>query len=139
MKKEQVIDKYIEPIFSSGTIYVIKNMNVDSIASRFNYKCVTDDEFKQDLIKVQDTCEGTTCYHVIEKSTGEYVILIVLNPKFLKTKLEIINLIAHESLHAAYRILDLNSITLDSSTNELFANLVGWITECCYKTYFNVK
>ena len=139
MKKKQVIDKYTEPIFSSGTIYIIKNMNVDLIAKRFNYKCTTSDEFKQDLIEVQNTCEGTTCYHVVENSTGKYVILIILDPKFLKTKPGIINLIAHESLHAAYRMLDLNSITLDSSTNELFANLVGWITECCYKTYFNVK
>lgn len=28
---------------------------------------------------------------------------------------------AHESLHAAFRMLDINSISLDYSTNELFA------------------
>ena len=56
MKKKQVIDKYIEPIFSSGTIYIIKNMDVNNIAKRFNYKCpTTDDEFKQDLINSQDS------------------------------------------------------------------------------------
>lgn len=136
MKKKQVIDKYIEPIFSSGTIYIIKNMDVDYLAKRFNYKCVNNDEFKQDLIESKDSSEGTTCYYVVENSTGLYVILILLNPKFLYKKPEIINLMAHESLHAAFRMLDLNSISLDSSTNELFANLVGWITECCYKTYY---
>ena len=137
MKKKQVIDKYIEPIFSSGTIYIIKNMGVNNIAKRFNYKCpTTDDEFKQDLINSQDSSEGSTYYHVIENSTGLYVILIVLNPKFLYKKPEIINLMAHESLHAAFRMLDINSISLDYSTNELFANLVGWLTECCYKTYY---
>ena len=136
MKKKQVIDKYIEPIFSSGTIYIIKNMDVDYLAKRFNYKCATNDEFKQDLIESKDPSEGTTCYYVVENSTGLYVILILLNPKFLYKKPEIINLMAHESLHAAFRMLDLNSISLDSSTNELFANLVGWITECCYKTYY---
>lgn len=136
MKKKQVIDKYIEPIFSSGTIYIIKNMDVDYLAKRFNYKCATNDDFKQDLIESRDSSEGTTCYYVVENSTGLYVILILLNPKFLYKKPEIINLMAHESLHAAFRMLDLNSISLDSSTNELFANLVGWLTECCYKTYY---
>lgn len=135
MKKKQVIDKYIEPIFSSGTIYVIKNADIDYLAKRFNYEDGKPNEFKDSLEDAVTNYEGSTYYRVIEKSTNHYVILILLNPGD-KYKPAVLNTMAHESLHAAFRILEINSIKLDSSTNELFANLVGWITECCYKTYY---
>lgn len=135
MKKKQVIDKYIEPIFSSGTIYVIKNADIDYLTKRFDYDCSKPNEFKDSLEDSVTNYKGSTYYGIIEKSTNRCVILILLNPDD-KYKSAIMNTIAHESLHAAFRMLDINSISLDSSTNELFANLVGWITECCYKTYY---
>ncbi len=135
MKKKQVIDKYIEPIFSSGTIYVIKNADIDYLTKRFDYEDGNPNEFKDSLKDFIEHCEGFTYYGVIEKSTNHYVILILLNPSN-KDKSRIINTMAHESLHAAFRMLEYNILSLDSSTNELFANLVGWITECCYKTYY---
>ena len=138
MKNKQIINKYVEPIFSSNTIYIIKNANIDSLVKLFDYKDAKPNEFKNNLEEYIDQYEGITYYGVIEKKTGKYVILIILNPGD-KYKPSIINTIAHESLHAAFRMMEYNAIDLDKSTNELFANLVGWITECCYKTYFNVK
>ena len=138
MKNKQIIDKYTEPIFSSGTIYVIKNADIDYLAKRFYYDGGKPNELKESLEDVIKHYEGATYFSVLEKKTEKYAILIILNPGD-KYKPSIVNTMAHESLHAAFRMMDHNALELDKSTNELFANLVGWITECCYKTYFNIK
>lgn len=138
MKNKQIINKYIEPIFSSGTIYVVKNPDIKLLSNRFKYKSSNPNEFKDNLTKYLKDYYGITYYGVIEKKTKKYVILIILNLEHTTKQLSI-NAMAHESLHAAFRMMEYNDLTLNSGTNELFANLVGWITECCYKTYFNIK
>ena len=135
MKNKQIINKYEEPIFSSSTIYIVKNANISSLTKLFDYKNAKPGEFKSNLEENISQYTGLTYYGVIEKKTGRYVILIILTD-WDKYKPAIINTLAHESLHAAFRMMQYNEIDLDKSTNELFANLVGWITECCYKTYY---
>lgn len=45
-----------------------------------------------------------------------------------------INTFAHESFHAAVDILEACHIKLSDDTNEVFAYLIGYFTECVNKT-----
>lgn len=51
-------------------------------------------------------------------------------------KLDLINTAAHEALHVCMDIYSkIGEDVYKNDSNELFAYLIGWITECIYKTW----
>lgn len=51
-------------------------------------------------------------------------------------KLDLINTAAHEALHACMYIYSkIGENVYKDDSNELFAYLIGWVTECIYKTW----
>ena len=132
MNKKSIIDEYIDPIFRPTKLVVCKYTTEEQINKL--YKTVDGD-------KIEDLADydASTIYGVVDKSGKYGVIIVYLNDVIFDKKQytvpEAINTLAHEALHVAFRISDHNGFSLDYSTNEVFANLVGWATECIYKTY----
>lgn len=50
------------------------------------------------------------------------------------SSLEMINTAAHEALHCAGDQLMFRGMNLTEDTHEAYAYLIGWLTECIYKT-----
>ena len=51
-------------------------------------------------------------------------------------KLDLINTAAHEALHVCMDIYSkIGEKIFEQDSNELFAYLIGWVTECIYKTW----
>jgi hypothetical protein len=67
-----------------------------------------------------------------DKSTNKDCEIIVINKLYNTT--DDINTFAHEAFHAAADILDSCHIKLSDDTNEVFAYLIGYFTECVNKT-----
>ena len=74
-------------------------------------------------IELVKTSEVTT-YTAYRKGTNHAAICVLFNV------VPTIRLVAHESLHVAYLVLNiLCHISLNDSTDECYAYLIGWIAE----------
>lgn len=80
--------------------------------------------------------KGTVWGILKDSKTGKRVIFVHIYPSRNDDKYDLINTIGHESLHAACTILDYSGVILDRNSEEAFAYLCGYITECVYKTVF---
>ena len=74
------------------------------------------------------------------KKTNKPIILVryVRDSKVTNTdkKLDLINTCAHEALHVCMDIYaKIGEKVFEQDSNELFAYLIGWVTECIYKTW----
>lgn len=78
-------------------------------------------------IEPSKTSEATT-YIAYRKGTNDAVICVLFNV------VPTIRLIAHESLHVTYLVLDiLCHISLNDFTDECYAYLIGWVAEHMYE------
>lgn len=125
-KKNCIIDEY-NTVYGFS-LFVIVNPDKSVIDKRF--------AFRQDESSI---CDGEyskyTAYTVngaYDKISGEDCEIIVINK--LKNTSDDINTFAHESFHAAVDILESCNINLSEDTNEVFAYLIGYFTECVNKT-----
>lgn len=125
-KKNCIIDEY-NTVYGFS-LFVIVNPDKSVIDKRF--------AFRQDESSI---CDGEyskyTAYTVsgaYDKISGEDCEIIVINK--LKNTNDDINTFAHESFHAAVDVLESCNINLSEDTNEVFAYLVGYFTECVNKT-----
>lgn len=80
--------------------------------------------------------EGGNAYTyqcVMHKKSKKYgtLILFVLEGEILGS--EIVERIAHESLHAVNSIFDELNIAYDLFNDEHAAYMVGWVAKCCWK------
>lgn len=125
-KKKCIIDEY-KTVYGFS-LFVIINPDKSVIDKRFGFR---DD----DTSIIDDEWAGYTAYTVIgayDKTVGEDCEIIVINK--IKESDEDINTFAHESFHAAVDILEACHIKLSEDTNEVFAYLIGYFTECVTKT-----
>ena len=125
-KKQCIIDEY-KTVYGFS-LFVIFNPDKSVIDKRF--------AFRQDESSI---CDGEwseyTAYTVngaYDKSTDEDCEIIVVNK--LWNSDNDVNTFAHESFHAAVDILEACHIKLSYDTNEVFAYLIGYFTECVNKT-----
>lgn len=132
MKKKSIIDEYIDPIFKPSKLVVAKHTTIEQLNKLYSY-------YNGDKIESFDGYDGVTYYGCIDKKEKVGTIIVILDDCLFDraqyTDAEAVNVLAHEALHVAFRTADHNGFTLNESTNEVFANLVGWATECIYKTY----
>lgn len=125
-KKKCIIDKY-STVYGFN-LFVILNPDKSIVDKRF--------EFREDKTSILDD-EWTeyTAYSVrgaYDKTTNEDCMIIVINK--LRGGSDDINTFAHESFHAAVDILEACHIKFSEDTNEVFAYLIGYFTECVTQT-----
>lgn len=77
------------------------------------------------------------------KKTNKAIILVKhcndYNILGIDKKVDLINTCAHEALHVCMRIYSkIGEDVFKDDSNELFAYLLGWVTECIYKTLTKV-
>lgn len=125
-KKKCIIDEY-KTVYGFS-LFVIINPDKSVIDKRF--------AFRQDESSIYDgELADYTAYTVrgaYDKSTDEDCEIIVVN-KIWNSDNDV-NTFAHESFHAAVDILEACHIKLSDDTNEVFAYLIGYFTECVNKT-----
>lgn len=125
-KKKCIIDEY-KTVYGFS-LFVIINPDKSVVDKRFS--------FRQDESSIIDDEQAYyTAYTVrgaYDKLANEYCEIIVINK--LKNTSDDINTFAHESFHAAVDILEACHIKLSDDTNEVFAYLIGYLTECVNKT-----
>lgn len=125
-KKKCIIDEY-KTVYGFS-LFVIINPDKSVIDKRF--------AFRQDESSIcDDEWADYTAYTVsgaYDKLTNEECEIIVINK--IKESDDDINTFAHESFHASVDILEACHIKLSDDTNEVFAYLIGYFTECVNKT-----
>ena len=125
-KKKCIIDEY-KTVYGFS-LFVIINPDKSVMDKRF--------AFRQDESSIyDDEWADYTAYAVrgaYDKSTDEDCEIIVVN-KIWNSDNDV-NTFAHESFHAAVDILEACHIKLSDDTNEVFAYLIGYFTECVNKT-----
>lgn len=129
-KKKCIIDKY-NTVYGFN-LFVILNPDKTVVDKRFVFKdddtSIIDDEWSE--------YAAYTVRGAYDKTIGEYCEIIVINK--LKNTSDDINTFAHESFHAAVDVLEACHIKLSEDTNEVFAYLIGYFTECVNKTVSKV-
>ena len=125
-KKKCVIDKY-NTVYGFN-LFVILNPDRSVVDKRFSFRddpsSIIDDEWAQ--------YTAYTVRGAYDLSNNEDCEIIVINK--LNNTGEDVNTFAHESFHAAVDILEACHIKLTDDTNEVFAYLIGYFTECVNKT-----
>ncbi len=80
-----------------------------------------------------EKADGVTYPQVERKKTKKYGVLIVFNFDEGVGGSEMVEVIAHESLHAANAIFSELGIEYSLTRDEHAAYMVGWIAKCCWK------
>ena len=125
--KKKHIDCYEQPIYSPAKLYVCKNCTIKDIEKHF-------DNCRLEL--VDDSWDAYCLCLVKDKKTGDSCNVIILRDvMFTYDKAGQIGILAHEAFHAAHGILSYCGVNLSDSSEESYAYMIGWITECIYKTY----
>lgn len=125
-KKKCIIDKY-NTVYGFN-LFVILNPDKSVVDKRFSFRAdsssIIDDEWAD--------YTAYTVRGAYDLSNNEDCEIIVINK--LNNTGEDINTFAHESFHAAVDILEACHIKLTDDTNEVFAYLIGYFTECVNET-----
>lgn len=129
-KDKTVLDVHSQPIFVISNLVVIITNNIPNLTYTFE---TYDHSEHIDFTDPNNNTPGTTFYGYEYK--GEPCLLVVIDPTQTDSNCSIQNVIAHESFHVAHRLLDHSEIYLQEGTQEVFANVVGWTTQCITKSY----
>lgn len=87
-----------------------------------------DYEFKE-----EERAYATTYQGIRRKCSGTLGVLIVFNEYKNIGGSKIVEIVAHESLHAANAIFDELGIEYSLTHDEHAAYMVGWVAKCCWK------
>ena len=125
-KKKCIIDEY-KTVYGFS-LFVIINPDKSVIDKRFSFR---DD----DTSIIDDEWASYTAYTTrgaFDKESNEDCEVIVINR--LKGDNSDVNTFAHEAFHAAADILEACHIKFTDDTNEVYAYLIGYLTECITQT-----
>lgn len=125
-KKKCIIDKY-STVYSYD-VFVVINPDKDALNKRFTW-CEEDREFYN---SDYDDRVAITCSNVTDLENNKYCFVIIVNS--IRDDIDLANTSAHEATHAAHDILSECRIKLSEDTEEAYAYLVGYISECIFKT-----
>ena len=128
-KKKSIIDVY-PTIYMVDIVVANKYATIEQINKR--YKTLDDKEF-EDSNSICFTQPG------YDRKTNQAVVIVkYCNDNDIvgvDKKLDLINTCGHEALHVCMNIYSkIGEDVYKNDSNELFAYLVGWVTECIYKT-----
>lgn len=125
-KKSIIVDKY--PTIYSWDIYVIVNPNKIDIDKLFEWKEDHSTIYDEEIQKLT----AVTCTGVWDKKNNKQCMVIIITS--LKDDEYNINTYAHEAFHASMDILESCHVKYSEDSCEAFAYMVGYVTECIYKT-----
>lgn len=127
--KKSIIDVY-PTIYDVDIVVANKYTTIEQINKR--YKTVDDKDF-EDNESIAFTQPG------YDRKTNKAVIVVKYNREYnvkgIDKKLDLVNTCAHEALHTCMLIYSkIGERVFKEDENELLAYLLGWVTECIYKT-----
>jgi hypothetical protein len=96
---------------------------------------------KGDVFEDSDCIAFTNVGYNIKTNTPVIIVKYVhdSNVVGVDKKIDLINTCAHEALHVCMRIYSkIGEEVFKDDSNELFAYLLGWVTECIYRTWTKV-
>lgn len=121
-----IIDKY-STVYCFD-VYVVLYPDKDLIDKQFEWRengsSILEDKY--------DTYSAYTVSGAWDKVEKKDCVIIVINT--LKDDNDNINTFAHESLHATMDILSTCGVKYSEDSCEAYAYLMGYITECVYRT-----
>jgi hypothetical protein len=129
--KKKHIDTYSTNIYPIDIVVANEPVQLKDLQKLYTYS--DNDELNGSIINGLASCSAC-----IRRLDNTYVILIKFNkvyPTNDRTKAEnLIDTIAHESLHAALDMFDYVDATVDTKNQEPLAYLIGFIASCVYRT-----
>ena len=129
-QKKAIIDTY-ETLYDIDIVVANRQVSLDKLRKLYTYG---DGVMLDDFI-----ADGLSTTAVVKRiSDNKTCILIKDNKdtdvKSIDKKLDHINTIAHESLHAVLDIYDIINQKICTCSSEPMCYLIGYIAECVYKT-----
>jgi len=129
--KKSIIDIYYLELYQVYLVVANKYTTVKQLSKKYVY---CNDEVLDDRI-LNGLATTSKCFDI---KTGAKVVLVKYNKdssvKGINKKVDRINTIAHEATHVALDIYENLDQDICYCTPEPFCYLVGWATECIYKT-----
>ena len=129
-RHKSIIDVY-PTIYNVDLVVANKYTNIEQINKR--YETIDGKDFADD-----DAIAFTQPGY--DKKTNKAIILVMFcnDPvdKSKDKKIDLVNTCAHEAVHVCMRIYSkIGEEVYKDDHNELLAYLLGWATECIYKTW----
>ena len=127
--KKSILKKYYCDIYDVDIIIANKYVTAEQIKKSYTY-------YDGVIIKDNTLIDNPAVVCKVRNiKTGRYCILIKFNRDSRdETKEYLINTISHEALHVALDIYELIQQEVYFSSPEPLCYLVGWVSECIYKT-----
>ena len=129
-KKKGIIDVY-ETMYGVDIVVANRDVELNTLIKQYTYS-------DGDLLDTYITDAMATSAIVKRISDNKTCVLIKDNRdsrvKGVDKKVDRINIIAHESMHAVMYIYDIIDQKLCSCSSEPICYLAGYIAECVYKT-----
>lgn len=130
--KRTKIDEY-DPVIYPRKLWVsLYDNTMKPFTDRF---CYRDGCELTDMGNSGETNARTYC--VVEKSTGKYGYLVLIDSIGLKDKALLIDIIAHESEHVKTNIFEDVQLYTNVESQEADAYMVGFIAKSIWKTIFS--
>jgi hypothetical protein len=134
--KKSIIDKYYNDVYEVYLVVANENVKLEDLQKLYIYA----DKVELDNRILEGQATTSDC---IDKKTNANVILVKYNKgskdKARNKELNFINTCSHEAGHVALDIYELIDQHVCFCTPEPLCYLIGWATECIYKTLKNVK
>lgn len=130
--KRTKIDEYDPIIYPRKLRVSLYNGTMKPFTNRFCYRdgC--------ELVEIGDSGEtDARTYCVVEKSTGKYGYLVLIDSAILKDKISIIDVIAHEAEHVKTNVFEDIHLYTNVESQEADAYMVGFIAKSIWKTIFS--
>lgn len=129
-QKKAIIDTY-ETLYGIDIVVANRQVNLERLQKLYTYSDgVVLDDFIIDGLSttaiVKRISDNKTCILIKDNKDSDV--------KSIDKKLDHINTIAHESLHAVLDIYDIIQQKVCTCTSEPMCYLIGYIAECVYKT-----
>ena len=129
-KKKAIIDTY-ETLYGVDIVVANRQVSLEKLQKLYTYgDGVVLDDFITDALAtttvVKRISDNKTCILIKDNKDTDV--------KSVDKKLDYINTIAHESLHAVLDIYDIINQKICTCTPEPMCYLIGYIAECVYKT-----
>ncbi len=125
--KKSIIDKYYNDVYYITLVVANKYTTLEQLKKKYTY--YDGEVLDEDIIKTS-ACTAK-CKDI---KTGRYCIIVKFNETVKDAKLWFTNTAAHEATHVALDIYELIQQEVCFCSSEPFCYLVGWATECIYKT-----
>jgi len=135
-KNKKRIDTYKNDIYFIDLVVANEFVKLEDLKKLYVYS---------DGIEIDNfVLEGyaTTCT-ITRKSDNKACILVKYNgpskTKNINKTLDFVNTVSHEATHVAIDTYSFIHQNIYDNSSEPFCYLVGWATECIYKTLKNIK